>query len=153
MEFHVTNTFLQVLEINLTLRSTTNAHPLTPPHSLNQLLILIGVGFMTLFFDVDNFTDRIIVTLTTLLVVATMGLSIKDVRNPFESAFIIACVLAHKILWQALPMTSYYKLIDWWLLHILVVLVLTMALHTYVAYVCCQDKGEQLTLFGKKIGG
>ncbi len=59
MEFHVTNTFLQTF-------------------------ILIGVGYMSLFFDVDNFTDRIMVTLTTLLVVATMGSSIQSVRSPFK---------------------------------------------------------------------
>ena len=47
MEFHVTNTFL-------------------------QNFVLIGVGFMSTFFDVDNFSDRIMVTLTTMLVVATI---------------------------------------------------------------------------------
>jgi hypothetical protein len=56
MEFHVTNTFLQTF-------------------------ILILVGFMTLFFDVDNFTDRIMVTLTTMLVVATITATIQAVRS------------------------------------------------------------------------
>ena len=56
MEFHVTNTFL-------------------------QNFVLIGVGYMSLFFDVDNFTDRIMVTLTTMLVVATITASIQAVRN------------------------------------------------------------------------
>lgn len=54
MEFHVTNTFLQTF-------------------------ILIGVGYMSLYFDVDNFTDRIMVTLTTMLVVATITSTIQDV--------------------------------------------------------------------------
>ena len=48
MEFHVTNTFLQTF-------------------------ILVCVGYMSLYFDVDNFTDRIMVTLTTMLLVATRG--------------------------------------------------------------------------------
>ena len=42
MEYHVTNTFLQTS-------------------------ILVGVGYMSLYFDVDNFTDRIMVTLTTMV--------------------------------------------------------------------------------------
>ena len=54
MEFHVTNTFLQTF-------------------------ILIGVGYMSLFFAVDNFTDRIMVALTTMLVVATIMSSIQAV--------------------------------------------------------------------------
>lgn len=56
MEFHVTNTFLQTF-------------------------ILIGVGYMSLFFSIDNFTDRIMVTLTTMLVVATITASIQSVKS------------------------------------------------------------------------
>ena len=47
MEFHVTNTFLQTL-------------------------LLVVVGYMSFFFDIDNFTDRIMVSLTTMLVIATI---------------------------------------------------------------------------------
>lgn len=54
MEYHVTNTFLQTL-------------------------ILMFVGYMSLYFDVDNFTDRIMVTLTTMLVIATITSSIQSV--------------------------------------------------------------------------
>ncbi len=35
-------------------------------------------------------------------------------------------------------------MIDWWLLYLLLVLVLTMAHHTYVAYVCHADKPKFL---------
>ena len=55
-EFHVTNTFLQTL-------------------------VLMGVGYLSLYFDVDNFTDRIMVTLTTMLVVATITSAIQFVSN------------------------------------------------------------------------
>lgn len=54
MEFHVTNTFLQTL-------------------------LLTFVGYFTYYFDVDNFSDRIMVVLTTMLVVATITTSIQDV--------------------------------------------------------------------------
>ena len=56
MEYHVTNTFLQTL-------------------------ILVSIGFMSLFFEVDNFTDRIMVSLTTMLVVATITSSIQSVSH------------------------------------------------------------------------
>ena len=56
MQFHVANTFLQTF-------------------------LLVAVGALTLFFAIDNFTDRIMVTLTTLLVIATVTASIQAVRT------------------------------------------------------------------------
>ena len=56
MEFHVTNTFLQTF-------------------------ILTCVGYFSYYFDVDNFTDRIMVVLTTMLVVATITTSIQTVSK------------------------------------------------------------------------
>ena len=47
MEFHVTNTF-------------------------TQTFLLIAVGYLTFFFDITNFTDKIMVSLTTMLVIATI---------------------------------------------------------------------------------
>ena len=47
---------------------------------------------------------------------------------------------------QGLPMTSYYKLIDWWLSMALYILVMTMAFHTYLAHVVSKAKGQTLTL-------
>ena len=58
MEYHVTNTFLQTL-------------------------ILVSVGFLSFFFRVDNFTDRIMVTLTVMLVVATIMSTIQQVIGNF----------------------------------------------------------------------
>lgn len=54
MEYHVTNIFLQTL-------------------------ILVSVGYLSFFFRVDNFTDRIMVTLTVMLVVATIMSTIQQV--------------------------------------------------------------------------
>ena len=34
-----------------------------------------------------------------------------------------------------MPITAYYKLIDWWLLTLLNLLALTLVFHTYLAYV------------------
>ena len=43
-------------------------------------------------------------------------------------------------------MTSYYKLIDWWLSLALYTLVMTMAFHTYLAHVVSKAKGQTLTM-------
>ena len=58
MEFHVTNTFLQTF-------------------------LLTCVGYFSYYFDVDNFSDRIMVVLTTMLVVATINSSIQNVSPSF----------------------------------------------------------------------
>ena len=54
MEYHVFNTFLHVT-------------------------ILLLIGMLSLFFHTDNFSDRIMVTLTTLLVLVTLMSSIQGV--------------------------------------------------------------------------
>ena len=66
MEFHVTNTFLQ------TFLSTC-------------------VGYFSYYFDVDNFSDRIMVVLTTMLVVATITTSIQDVSDTFILIVALNC--------------------------------------------------------------
>ncbi len=55
MEYHLTSTFMQTL-------------------------VLIGVGYMSLFFRPDNFTDRIMVSITNMVVVATITSSVQSVR-------------------------------------------------------------------------
>ena len=49
------------------------------------------------------------------------------------------------IVFQSLPKTSYYKLIDWWLLVAMNLLVATMVFHTYVAYVVfrCKNRDDR----------
>ena len=54
VEYHIYNTFLQTLTLTL-------------------------VGCLSFLFDVNNFSDRVMVTLTTMLVVATLASSIQQV--------------------------------------------------------------------------
>ena len=102
MEYHVANTFCQTF-------------------------IMFGVGLLSLFFDVRNFTDRMMVTLTTSLVLATIAASIQ----------------------ADLPKTSYYKLIDWWLLFCSSALVIMMGFHTYLAKICSEIDGNVNKIFSK----
>ena len=46
-----------------------------------QTFILICVGYMSFYFAVDNFTDRVMVSLTTMLVIATVMSSIQSVSS------------------------------------------------------------------------
>ena len=59
IEYHLTNTFMQTEVLTL-------------------------VGFMSFFFSIDNFTDRMMVSLTTLLVVATVTTTIQSVSTRHE---------------------------------------------------------------------
>ena len=56
VEYHLLNTFLQTFLLHL-------------------------VGSLTLVFRLDNFTDRIMVTLTNMLVAATLATYIQGVGN------------------------------------------------------------------------
>ena len=60
IEFHLANTFLQTI-------------------------MLIFVGYLSLFFDTSNFTDRIMVALTTMLVLATFTSSIQAVIREIKT--------------------------------------------------------------------
>ena len=42
------------------------------------------VGYVTFYFDVDNFTDRVMVVLTTMLVIATIQSTIQAVSWYFN---------------------------------------------------------------------
>lgn len=43
---------------------------------------------------------------------------------------------------QGLPKTAYYKMIDYWLIFCLIILIITFAFHTFIGYVL--DKPEQI---------
>ena len=62
IEFHIANTFLQTF-------------------------LLVLVGYMSLYFDIEDFTDRIMVTLTSMLVVATLLSAIQSVSNINKKIF------------------------------------------------------------------
>ena len=82
MEFHVTNTFLQTL-------------------------LLVVVGYMSFFFDIDNFTDRIMVSLTTMLVIATIVTANQAVSVILDD--IISSILENSVF--VIFVTSVYHLI------------------------------------------
>ncbi|XP_059081195.1 uncharacterized protein LOC131879020 [Tigriopus californicus] len=92
---------------NVTLRRKMAYHVF---NTFFQTLLLIFVGYLSFFFKVDNFSDRIMVTLTTMLVVATIMVAIQS----------------------DLPKTSYYKMIDYWLIFCLIILIITFAIHTAI---------------------
>lgn len=66
-------------------------------HLLNiflQSILLVLTGYMSMFFHVNNFSDRVMVALTVMLVMASLQSAVQD----------------------SLPKTAYFKFIDWWLL-------------------------------------
>ena len=74
MEYHVTNTFLQTM-------------------------ILVGIGFMSYYFELDNFSDRVMVALTTMLVVATIMSSTQSVSQIKTIAIIKYVYIEFRVQW------------------------------------------------------
>ncbi|TRY72284.1 hypothetical protein TCAL_08599 [Tigriopus californicus] len=92
-------------------------------HLLNiflQSLLLIITGYMSLFFHVNNFSDRVMVALTVMLVMASLQSAIQD----------------------SLPRTAYIKFIDWWILFSLNTQIFIMAYHTFLGYYCYKEYRE-----------
>ena len=86
-------------------------------HLLNiflQSLFLVLTGYMSLFFHVNNFSDRVMVALTVMLVMASLQSSIQD----------------------SVPKTAYFKFIDWWILFSLNTQIALMAYHTFLGWFC-----------------
>ena len=63
-----------VAEVKLVIRRRIEYHLY---NTVSQTLILILVGYLSYYFDLDDFTDRIMVTLTTMLVIATTTAAIQ----------------------------------------------------------------------------
>lgn len=82
-----------------------------------QTMVIIIVAFVTFFFHVRNFTDRIMVNLVLLLVLATINSTVQN----------------------GVPKTSYYKMIDLWFLFLLVLVVLTIVFHTAITFILGPD--------------
>ena len=51
--------------------------------------MIYSVGFLVFFFDLENFTDRIMVVLTTMLVIAMTMASIQGVSIRMGERFIL----------------------------------------------------------------
>merc|ERR1719510_89535 len=66
---------------------------------------------MTFYYRIDNFQDRVMVGITCMLVVANVQSSVGEM----------------------IPKTSYFKMIDYFLLYSLNVIILVMVYHTYMA--------------------
>ena len=50
-----------------------------PSDNLQQVLLLSTVGYVTFFIQLEDFSDRGMVTVTTLLVLATILTGVQDV--------------------------------------------------------------------------
>lgn len=89
-------------------------------HLLNiflQSFLLVITGYMSFFFHVNDFSDRVMVALTVLLVMASLQTSVQE----------------------AIPKTAYFKFIDWWILFSLNTQIVIMAFHTYLATKCYRE--------------
>jgi hypothetical protein len=76
-------------------------------------ILLWSLAYFTLFIDVENFSDRFIGTITTLLVQVSLLSSINE----------------------DLPKTSYFKLIDLWFLWYISTILFITLFHIFINYI------------------
>jgi len=76
-----------------------------------QSVVLLVVAYMTFYYRIDNFQDRIMVAITCMLVIANVQSSINE----------------------DIPKTSYVKMIDVFLLYAFNIIIVVMVYHTYQA--------------------
>merc|ERR1719468_1266754 len=88
-----------------------------------QSVLLISVAYMTFYFKISNFQDRIMIAITTMMVVATIQSSIN----------------------KMVPKTSYIKMIDVWLLYSFNIIIVMMVVHTYMDSYVKRDPGDEST--------
>ncbi len=77
---------VSVAEVKIVFRRRMEYHLYT---TLTQTLILVFVGYMSYYFDLDDFNDRIMVTLTTMLVIATTTAAIQSVTVPYIALILL----------------------------------------------------------------
>merc|ERR1711978_483740 len=83
-------------------------------HGVNvflQSVLLLIVAYMTFYYRVDNFQDRVMVSITTMIVIANVQSSINAM----------------------VPKTSYLKMIDYFLTYSFNIIVVVMIYHTYIS--------------------
>ena len=83
-------------------------------HGINvflQSVLLLIVAYMTFYYRVDNFQDRVMVSITTMIVIANVQSSINAM----------------------VPKTSYLKMIDYFLTYSFNIIVVVMIYHTYIS--------------------
>jgi len=88
-----------------------------------QSVLLIGVAYMTFYFKMSNFQDRVMIAITTMMVVATIQSSIN----------------------KMVPKTSYIKMIDIWLIYSFNIIIVMMIVHTYMDMFIKRDPTDKST--------
>jgi len=89
-----------------------------------QSVLLISVAYMTFYFKISNFQDRIMIAITTMMVVATIQSSIN----------------------KMVPKTAYYKMIDYWLLYSFNIIIIIMIVHTIMDKFIPRDKKTAIAI-------
>lgn len=110
--------------IRVVFKRQTGFHSVT---TFTQSMVLILVAFITFFFNIRNFSDRIMVNLLLLLILSTLSSSAQS----------------------GVPKTSYYKMIDIWFLFLLILIVLTIIGHTVITLILGPESAEN-KVFGRK---
>jgi len=75
-----------------------------------QSVLLLAVAYLTFYFRLNNFQDRIMISITCMLIISTIQSSID----------------------KMVPKTSYFKMVDVFLIYSFNIVIVIMAIHTYM---------------------
>ena len=112
--------------VHVVFRRQTGFHGVT---TFAQTMVIVLIAFVTFFFNIRNFSDRIMSNLILLLILSTLSSSAQSV----------------------VPKTSYYKMIDVWFLFLLILIVLTIIGHTVVTVILGPESAENKILGQRRI--
>jgi len=96
-----------------------------------QSVFLLIVAYLTFFFRLTNFQDRIMISITCMLVIATIQSKID----------------------RMLPKTSYFKMIDIWLLYSFNIVIVSMHTHTIMNLNIIRHEKTNLPVEGRVPSG
>ena len=96
-----------------------------------ETFLLWMLAYLTLYFDIENFSDRVMASITSLVVMAALLASLKE----------------------HLPQTSYFKFIDLWFMWHIINIFLIFAYHVILnSIIQCNHKiGQNVNYFAKFI--
>merc|ERR1712223_1083411 len=75
-----------------------------------QSVLLLGLAYMTFYFRINNFQDRVMISITCMLIISTLQSSID----------------------KMVPKTSYLKMVDIFLIYSFNIVIVIMGVHTYM---------------------
>lgn len=111
MQFQIKETNSYVLQVEIEFQ---NQYTFYITNVIVPTLLMAIICYLTFFFRLNDFQNRIVISLTSMLVLATLFTQMN----------------------QSIPKTAYFKLIDGWFMSLIVLDFLVVVIHTIIENLC-----------------